>query len=121
MDIQRILILLGLAVTAYLLILAWNEDYGVNSRNLPVETVESTIQEATVDVVPETTTVAESDVVPQLAEENHPTARPEVVRRRLVTVVTDVLDLQIDLNGGDIVRVALPKYPATLETPEIPF
>ena len=28
MDFQRIFILLGLAVTAYLIILAWNEDYG---------------------------------------------------------------------------------------------
>ncbi|MDP4745408.1 MAG: hypothetical protein NWS22_11285, partial [Porticoccaceae bacterium] len=28
MDFQRILILLGLAVTTYMLILAWNEDYG---------------------------------------------------------------------------------------------
>ena len=27
MDIQRVLILLGLAVTSYMLILAWNEDY----------------------------------------------------------------------------------------------
>ena len=28
MDFQRILILLGLAITTYMLILAWSEDYG---------------------------------------------------------------------------------------------
>ena len=35
MDIQRVLILVGLAATAYLLILAWNEDYG-GETSVPV-------------------------------------------------------------------------------------
>ena len=30
MDIQRVLMMLGLAVTSYMLILAWNEDYYQN-------------------------------------------------------------------------------------------
>ena len=32
MDIQRILLLAGLAITSYMLILKWNEDYGANGK-----------------------------------------------------------------------------------------
>ena len=39
MDIQRVLILVGLAVTSYMLILAWNEDYG-QGKPQSVETVQ---------------------------------------------------------------------------------
>jgi YidC/Oxa1 family membrane protein insertase len=38
-----------------------------------------------------------------------------------VHVRTDVLDVQIDLNGGDIVYASLPAYSTTLETPDKPF
>ena len=41
MDFQRIFILLGLAVTAYLIILAWNEDYG-SGRKVAAEQPEGT-------------------------------------------------------------------------------
>jgi len=36
MDFQRILILLGLAVTSYMLILAWNDDYKHNANTAPI-------------------------------------------------------------------------------------
>ncbi|MBJ39350.1 MAG: membrane protein insertase YidC, partial [Gammaproteobacteria bacterium] len=39
MDIQRIVILAGLAVTAWLLLQAWQEDYG--AQNAPAPTVVS--------------------------------------------------------------------------------
>ena len=37
MDYQRILIFMGLAVTGYLLMLAWQEDYGQQSTRAQVE------------------------------------------------------------------------------------
>ncbi|MEE2915119.1 MAG: hypothetical protein VX745_10680, partial [Pseudomonadota bacterium] len=52
-DIQRVLILVGLAATAYLLILAWNEDYG-GETSVPV-----TLGDAPYDAVGE---LAESEL-----------------------------------------------------------
>jgi YidC/Oxa1 family membrane protein insertase len=40
---------------------------------------------------------------------------------RYVSVRTDVLDLKIDLEGGDIISVALPQYSTSLETPDQAF
>ena len=41
-------------------------------------------------------------------------------RANWVRVRTDVLDLKIDAVGGSVVQADLPKYPVSLETPEIP-
>merc|ERR1711965_1223780 len=38
-----------------------------------------------------------------------------------IEVNTDVLALEIDPLGGDIVRVALPEYPRHADTPDQPF
>ena len=122
MDIQRVLLLLGLAGAAYFLILAWNQDYGQDAEPSP-ET-----EEMVVDSLPAVQDPAlekpENDDggIPQLDEE----AVPDKVRetpegRSLVTVRTDVLDVRIDPLGGDIVWVALPTYPASLKTPDIPY
>ena len=128
MDIQRILILLGLAVTSYMLVLAWNEDYGnapvdPNAGGEIVTQIDTPAQTLPADIVPveiPSSASASADDVPTLDES--PAQEPAVVQvMQLIRVKTDVLDIQINLTGGDIVRVALPAYPATLETPDIPF
>jgi len=125
MDIQRVLILLGLAVTSYMLILAWNEDYYQGSTETPAESVVINESSSLGDILPtitESTPVGPADIVPTLEGED---IAPEVVEvqvlRNLVTVTTDVLVIEIDTLGGDIVSVALPKFPAQLETPDVPF
>ncbi|HEY5666425.1 MAG TPA: membrane protein insertase YidC, partial [Gammaproteobacteria bacterium] len=40
---------------------------------------------------------------------------------RLVSVRTDVLDLVIDLNGGDLVRADITRYPVDKANPDIPM
>ena len=57
MDYQRILIFMGLAVTGYLLMLAWQEDYGQQSTRAQVES--STNQ--TTDALPSEPAVATRD------------------------------------------------------------
>jgi len=49
-----------------------------------------------------------------------PAARASGEPTRFVTVRTDVLDLVIDLDGGDIVRSDLPRYPVHKDTPDVP-
>jgi YidC/Oxa1 family membrane protein insertase len=131
MDFQRLLILMGLAVTAYMLILAWNEDYGAGGRLItenpePVtETRQAPLEvkspagdiPAMDDLESDTVT----DIVPRLEEPEQSLRRLTTEKSRLVDIKTDVLEVQIDLTGGDITRVALPAYPASLEAPDIPF
>ena len=129
MDFQRILILLGLAVTSYMLILAWNEDYGTNGRLVAEEPPEAIVSEVSpvpneefIPGEPATAlTQPQPDDVPQLEEIEETTPQVAVTRSRFVRVNTDVLKVSINLTGGDIVRVALPDYPASLETPDVPF
>ena len=52
MDIQRVLILLGLAVTSYMLILAWNEDYYQGTSQSSGEPVVMDESSSLVDTVP---------------------------------------------------------------------
>ncbi len=51
---------------------------------------------------------------------SHPPSLTESAGR-IVQVYTDVLQLAIDLNGGDIVELSLPKYLAHLDNPKGPF
>ena len=126
MDIQRILILMGLAVISYMLVLAWNDDYGANGKLLEErEEVVAGAYESPSTATKVTSEIAaeiDSGVIPQLEEAILPVETPSIATKdRLVHVNTDVLNVQIDLTGGDIVRVALPGYPAALDTPNVPF
>ena len=133
MDFQRILIFLGLAVTAYMLILAWNEDYGQGSKvttdiSADQETlapegdasvVTSELPQDNPDGLVPSLDATENDAVP--LQDSVPEQSRQLASGRLVDVTTDVFAIKIDLLGGDMVSGALPKYPEALETPDIPF
>ena len=125
MDIQRVSILLGLAVTSYMLILAWNEDYNQNSpqRNDKSDIVDQT-KSYSEDIIetPELIAVDQGDIVPTL-ETNAPILKKVDPNpsNKVVTVKTDVFRIEINTSGGDITSVALPMYPAQLNTPDIPY
>jgi len=122
MDYQRIFIILGLAVTAYLLILAWNDDYGQNS--VAAEAIEDVAAaQASANDLPMATTsnIDGAEIIPTVSNSVAVPSQPDAASRRLIHVRTDVLDLQIDLEGGDVVRGALPAFPALIEQPDVPF
>ncbi len=121
-EVQRILLLIGLAATAYLLILAWNDDYV--AQKAPVEISaepdlgESSAQGAglALDAPPAPGEPSRESDVPDdsLLGDNEPTAPVEVEvpvsEGRLIKVTTDTLQVWIDRVGGDIVRVQLPQH-----------
>jgi len=126
MDFQRVFILLGLAVTAYMLILAWNEDYGQGSTNPAVVEETAAITPSPVDAaIPAIEPQAQDSTVPELPTAAVPTQQtlPDTAAatRQLISVETDVFHLQIDPLGADIVKVSLPGYPASLDTPDVPL
>lgn len=125
MDYQRILIFMGLAVTGYLLMLAWQEDYGHQSTRAQVESSTN----RTTDTLPSEPAVSSSDSSSQMPSSDTyipnvgaaPSAAPSASIANIVQVRTDVFEIEIDLLGGDIVSLALPQYPAALVQPDQPL
>ena len=132
-EIQRIVLIVALAVTGYLLMLAWQEDYGQASapaRSAPPVATEAPAETPAVPVADPGIPVAEtpSDMptdVPDIPLE----AAPETVGRlpavvsdpSLIEVSTPTMTVWIDPRGGDLVGVHLPRYPVSLDQPDTPF
>lgn len=149
-EIQRIVLLIALGVTGYLMILAWNDD--MQQAKKPVAYSDAPLsangQETTGGGDPSTTgrdtelplasatdplqtgaasvTAQNSDVpdASMLLEGDRQIPASQSVRSvapKLVAVSTPTLKVWIDLIGGDIVRVQLPKFPVALDQPDQPF
>ncbi|MFG0805099.1 membrane protein insertase YidC [Pseudomonas fluvialis] len=117
MDIQRSILLVGLAVVSYLLVLQWNQDYG----QAPLPAASSATQ-STTSPLPELTANNNDDVPTASQDEAQaPTADAPAASQSLIRVQTDVLDLAIDPRGGDIVQLTLPQYPRRQDRPDVPF
>jgi YidC/Oxa1 family membrane protein insertase len=68
-------------------------------------------------------TVDDLPVPPSLGEgaaEPAPPAEATQTAERGVRVVTDVLDVEISLRGGDLVKAVLPRYPVHKNQPDVP-
>ncbi|MCY0965254.1 membrane protein insertase YidC [Parathalassolituus penaei] len=115
MDIRRTVIFIGLAISSYLMILAWNDDYGQKpGSTAPMDVVLNTESEAPVASVAS-------------ANSEHPTLDGQPVVAAVtgstepVRVRTDVLDITIDPRGGEIVQALLPAYPVAVDQKDTPF
>lgn len=121
MDIQRPILLIALAIVAYLILLQWNDDY----HKIPSEEAE------TAQVVTQNTNVDADIHQPaapngQQSADNHPiteSSQPVTTtnNNQFIEVETDVLKLKINPKGGDIVELDLKQYPKALHTPNTPF
>ncbi len=120
MDIKRSILLVALAVVAYLMVLQWNQDYG--QAALPTETAQSQPAAPALPDSPGATTEGNADDVPAVAGQQQASALPaSAPSSQLIRVRTDVLDLAIDPRGGDIVELHLPQYPRRQDRPDVPF
>lgn len=133
-EVQRILLLIGLAATGYLMILAWNDDfmkstvveeYSSEPELQPIAGTAGMTEEPLTPVEPAGQPGA-SDVPDASLIATSEADRPAAVAApasadRLVRVRTPELNVWIDRQGGDIVRAELPRYPVSLEAPEVPY
>ncbi|GAA6136073.1 membrane protein insertase YidC [Oceaniserpentilla sp. 4NH20-0058] len=119
MDARRAIILIGLAVISYMLVLQWNEDYGKAPISQSVMTSQSmTSSSSAPNVMAEQSATAD---VPDVSEDEPQVESNIVVSTDLIEVQTDVLDIRIDPQGGDIVYAALKAFPQSLSDKNIPF
>jgi len=132
MDIKRNALLVALAVVSYLMLLAWNEDYPVESA-MDDATVTDLASGAAADRIPSVPesgaqTTSSTDDLPQVpvataqpSDTPDTTAQPALPENRLITINTPKQHVTIDLLGGDIVEVSLPDFPVSLEAQDQPF
>ena len=131
-EIQRVVLLICLAATGYLLILAWNGDMQ-ETRDQDYYAAEPAVSStdfnanSVSDTVPDLAdTGSAGDDIPALPTANLPAGAQlntltTMNSSRLVTVTTPSLKMWIDLKGGDVVRVPLPKFPVEIDRPDVPF
>ena len=122
MDIKRSILLVALAVVAYLMVLQWNQDYG--QTVIPDEARQ---EQAPSSQVPATPALGGNSAgthtdIPAVGEGQAASALPDAQpSSQLIRVRTDVFDIAIDPRGGDIVDLRLPKYPRSQDRPDVPF
>lgn len=148
MNFLRILLLAGVAVSVYLMMYQWQQDYYVKpaelAHNNPVDPSEPSLvdqdaispanniplldsisNEGSHDKSSYVTTnddLPEVNVVPEIdAVDQISDVNQDSLASRFIEVHTDVFSLKIDLLGGDIVKSALVDYPVSVEYPDIPF
>ena len=127
----RPMLLMGLAVLAYLMWVEWQKDYGVQPQAQPATQVTSDSSSA-INALDDASIPAPQDLsVPSVGDLPSPDASAtamepdtgaEAVMRgdaELLTVKTDVLDVGIDLVGGTVVSARLLNYPVNIEVSEI--
>ncbi|MFV8818905.1 membrane protein insertase YidC [Haliea sp. E17] len=126
MDLQRSLLIGALAVLSFMLLTKWVafEESHKAAAAAPVAQVQAGETAAELPSLVENGD--HSDEVPSLPQADTPAATglataEHKTRHSQVTVRTDSLQVNIDLNGGDITQVALPRHPAHIDTPDQPF
>lgn len=139
-EVLRIVLLIGLAATGYLMILAWNDDreqsqspvtysdapvLSDGSGEAPVVASEpisdpspGSLEDSDIPddslLIPSAGTPAQESAV-----DNAPVQQGG--NDRLVKVTTPSQVVWIDRLGGDVVRVQLPGYPVSLDQPDVPY
>ena len=128
MDLQRSLLIGAIAVLSFMLLTEW---VGFKEDRAPVTQEASRLTSGnagTVAELPQTEPALEAAVSEDLPsapfEQEETTATADVTpvdTGRIIQVNTDVLQLAIDLEGGDIIELGLPTFLAKRENPDIPF
>lgn len=116
-DWLRTSLIAGIAILSFLLVIRWNDFSERKNAQIAEQVQPSTTA---------TSSVITDESIPELRESNAdnaslPNMESMLSSQRSVTVDTDVLKVTIDTLGGDIVRVALPKFFNKIDTPDDPF
>ena len=121
MDIKRTILIVALAVVSYFMVLKWNQDYG--QAALPTQNVaaSSTTAPALPDTASGNNASNSADVPTANGETSTVAETPVAASKDLIHIKTDVLDIAIDPQGGDIAQFRLPLYPRRQDHPDVPF
>jgi YidC/Oxa1 family membrane protein insertase len=121
MDIRRSVLYAALGLIVYSLWMNWDKDYPATSAVAPsTEMTQSAKSSMDGQLLP--------DMKAEVQTSNQPVVAAQAVDgtdsstpAKVVHVQTDVLDLAIDLQQGDIVTAQLMDYPTSVKEKNIPF
>ena len=136
MDNQRLILFFALLFVLFLMWEAWQEDYGPKPTTVAATQTETAAARVPEDL-PSGQNVATAPSSPEMRAtapsmtDTPAAALPEAAKPRSgaeilssgerIKVVTDVLEVVIDTQGGDIRKVFLHDYPVAVDQPENPF
>ncbi len=122
MDIPRYILIAASALLTIILLGEWTrftaEQKDSALQSIPMVTTDHIVSDRAFLDKTKLRDSKNSDIPEVLqieAQEAKLLSNSDVLDSELISVITDTLNLIIDLNGGDIVGVALPQYPKTLE------
>jgi YidC/Oxa1 family membrane protein insertase len=131
MDLQRSLLIGAIAVLSFMLLTKWVDFKDAHDSALTPESTrlissDSTSDIATSDITtmerPSATNAEAAEDLPTLVDNTEPVAKTDepiaTNDGRVIQIHSDVLQLAIDLEGGDIIELDLPKYLAKIDQPE---
>jgi len=116
MDNIRVFLWLTLLGMAWLVYTAWNADYGARPPPPGSRTTPDTTQ--TVDQPPDLPSLNEQGAPAPQQQLPTVAAQTPPATGELIHVQTDVLDVQIASQGGDLVRADLPQHRVHKDMPE---
>jgi YidC/Oxa1 family membrane protein insertase len=124
MAIQRYVLYAAIAVVSFMLLTEWvsfskqKHLDEVTAKPTPTITITENTSNSSVPTASNTTSQNSGDV--PAATSSQPVITSNI-STDLITITTDVLRVQIDPKGGDIVSLALIKHSAHIDSPETPF
>jgi len=131
MDLQRSLLIGAIAVLSFMLLTEWvafKEDRTAAATQETARLING--DDSVAAELPTLQDTAPGDAADDLPDAPEPDATamkseaPQVQRAsdsRVIEIHTDVLQLAVDLQGGDIIELGLPKFLEKLDNPGVPF
>jgi YidC/Oxa1 family membrane protein insertase len=129
MDYKKIVLYFAAGIVLLLLWNAWQRDYGTLSVK-PASTLQQTQNQTPNDTTNTANNSAQTPTTTQSGTQNkdnfQPSTTPSVVAtnintKNLIHIKTDVLNVEVNPDGGSLVGATLPKYPVSLKQPNVPF
>ena len=118
MDARRAIIMVGIAIVSYMLVLKWSDDYGKSSVASTAEPVQQFTSSSVPSIAVQPTG---NEDAPVMSEDVLQVSAVSAPSTQWIEVQTDVLNLRIDPQGGDIVYASFKKYPQSIEAKDVPF
>lgn len=131
MDFKRYLLIGAIAVLSYMLLIEWSQ-FSASQKAAPAMAQSQAFNQPAPSQESKTEGAPQSGLFPTepSTQQNVPSATSTSTNlpstsnefeQASIEVVTDSLKVRINLKGGDISFVALPKHFAAIDTPDIPF
>ena len=113
MDAQRTILIVALLVVSYLMVLAWNDDYG--QQPYPQQPV---VERPTIDAATATAETAQLDLPEQQQAIAATSPDQNNADAGFIQVETDVLAVRISQRNGELVEAHLKEHLRALNMPE---